>query len=129
MRNISGGSNPPGTPFNMKKEDYNRYFNQPLYAIFIKEKALYPNKDNGILGFVENSFYMNYDRYFVRVWEKKDVEPIIRKHFKKYYKPSDYFVVRIRSKKCPVEITFNNLNNPKLKKFAFRNHPFTIKKK
>ena len=110
------------------KVDKNKYFNQPLYAIFIKESAVFANGSDSLLGYVEHSFSMSYDANFVRLWEKKDINHVIENNFKKYYKSSDYFVARVRSKKCPAKIIFRDLNNHDLPKFYFRNQQFVVSK-
>ena len=97
----------------------NDYLKQPLYAIFIKE-------DDTLKGYIEHSFFMDYSRTFVRLWSKKDFLYILDKdpHLRK--KP--YILTRIRSKKCPVEINFEE-DLSVSKKFNSRNKRFTLKSK
>lgn len=113
----------------MKKNFY--YYNQPLYAIFKKE--------NGTLyGYIERSFCMDWSKDTVRLWPKEYILPKNKKHMddndiKKFinFKPKDklnnIFITRVRNKKCPVDIVFDDLKN--ISKFNFRNKKFSLKSK
>lgn len=112
----------------------NSYYNQPLYAIFKRDK------EGRLLGYVENSFCMSWDLERVRVWpsndsgydlvSKGDMRRILPWMDRKTKKNKEgIFVVRLRSAKCPVDVKFDNIpiDSKDYRKYNFRNKVFKLK--
>lgn len=93
-----------------------QYYDQPLYGIFLRE--------NGVLmGYVEDSFSMSFNKEYVRLWPKADIEFWNKRICRD---KRDLFIVRVRSKKCPVDVTLNPITKD-MGKYQIRNKRFTVK--
>lgn len=102
-------------------KNYNKHYNQPLYAVFIKQgETLY--------GYVENSFSMSWTTNYIRVWTKDEIGEALtnKKSLTKWVGRPDCFVARVKSKKCPADIVLQNLTD-KTGKYEWRNKMFKAK--
>lgn len=99
------------------------YYNQRFYAIFRRDES------GKLLGYTEHSFWMGWDENSVRIWPES---AFTRGFFgdkasvDKWMNRSDYLLVRVNSKRCPVNIEFDEITKD-MSKFQFRNKKFTIK--
>jgi len=97
-----------------------------IYGIFKRDK------DGTLLGYVENSFSMSWEKNHVRVWRGvRDGTGVFALDFIKKPNKESAFLVRLNSKKSPVTIEGWN---PMGKDFTapkrqWRNAPFRIKSK
>lgn len=99
------------------------YYNQKFYAIFRRDE------NDKLLGFIEHSFTMGWDDKLVRVWPEKRFDPGFfgnKAKVDKWMGCSDYIIVRVNSKKCPVHIKLMDTAK-NMGKFEFRNKPFAVK--
>ena len=99
-----------------------------LYGIFMVFR-------NGrILGYVENSFSMSWERDYVRLWSKNDVDLILNdsdiKGARRRYRSAKIIVVRLsaRNKSLPLKLDWAGrwVETKKKKKFHYRNIRFEV---
>ncbi len=103
-------------------KNYNKYYNQPLYAVFRR------TEEGVLLGWVEHSFSMDWSPDKVRVWTREYSANCFtnQKALDEWIGMKGCFVARVRSKNCPANIVLDTLTE-ETKKFERRNKKFTEK--
>lgn len=95
-----------------------------IYGIFKRDEK------GNLLGYVENSFSMSWEKDSVRVWRKNDGPAIFQADFRAKKNKEKAFLVRLNSKSSPVTINGWKPMGPQYTapKRQWRNAPFQLKK-